>query len=75
MSILTYFSHFLFTWKKKQKFLRNSSHLHKYTYLAHPIDLFALPILQNLRIYHIWFLFGATPDIDSHSRHFGAINK
>ena len=36
---------------------------------------FALPILQKLRIYHAWFLFGVTPGADSYSRHFGAINK
>ena len=48
-----------------------------YTNLAHPIDFFALPIWQKLRIYHVgqWFLFGATPDVDSYLRHFGAINK
>ena len=73
---LTYFSHFLVTREKTQNsFLQHISHLHKYTYLAHPIDFFALPILQKLRIYHVWFLFGATPGVDSYSRHFGAINK
>ena len=55
---LTYFSHFLVTREKAQKFLQHISHLHKYTYFAHPIDLFALPILQEIRIYHVWFLFG-----------------
>ena len=44
-------------------------------YFAHPIEFFALPILQKLRIYHIWFLFGATPGVDSYLRYFGAINK
>ena len=34
------------------------SHLHTYTYFAHPIDFFALPKLQKLQIYHVWFLFG-----------------
>ena len=38
------------------------------------IDFFALPILLKLRIYHVWFLFGATLGIDPYSRHFGAIN-
>ena len=44
-------------------------------YFAHPIDFFAFPILQKLRIYHVWFLFGVTPGVDSFSRHFGATNK
>ena len=38
------------------------------------LTFFALPILQ-LRIYHVWFLFGATPGVDSYSRHFGAIKN
>ena len=59
---------FLVTSEKTQKFLHQISHLHTYTYIA-------LPILQKLRIYHVWFLFGATPGADSYSRHFGAINK
>ena len=33
---------------------------------------FGYPIL---RFYHVWFLFSATPGVDSYSRHFGAINK
>ena len=33
--------------EKRKKFLRHISHLHKYTYLAHPIDFFAFPILQK----------------------------
>ena len=46
---LTYFSHFLVTREKLQKFLQHISHigLHTYTYFAHPIDFFALPILKN----------------------------
>ena len=80
---LTYFSHFLVTREKTQKFLQHISHLHTYTYFAHPIVFFfsffffffALPILQKIRIYHVWFLFGVTPRVDSFSRHFGAINK
>ena len=60
---------------KDTKFLRHISHLHKYTYLAHPIDFFALSNLQKIRIYHVWILFGASPGVDFYSRHFGAINK
>ena len=29
--------------------------------------------LRKLRIYHVWFLFGVTPGVDSYLRHFGAI--
>ena len=40
---------------------------YKYTtYLAHPINFFALPILQKLRLYQVWFLFGVTPGVDSY---------
>ena len=39
---LTYFSHFLVTREKLQKFLQHISHSHTYTYFAHPIDFFAL---------------------------------
>ena len=41
-AILTYFSHFLVTRKKLQKFLQHISHSHTYTYFAHPIDFFCL---------------------------------
>ena len=33
--------------KKTQKFLQHISHLQKYTYFAHPIDFFVLPICKN----------------------------
>ena len=46
-----------------------------YTYFARPIDVFTLPVLQKLRIYHVPFLFGVTPSVDSFSRHYGAITK
>ena len=29
------------------------------------LTFFAFPILQTLRIYHVWFLFGVTPGVDS----------
>ena len=35
---LTYFSQFLVTRGKTQKFIQHISHLHTYTYFAHPID-------------------------------------
>ena len=46
-AILTYFSHFLVTREKLQKFLQHMSHSHTYTYFVHPIDFFALPILKK----------------------------
>ena len=73
---LIYFSNFFSNQGKDTK--NPSAHislLHKYTYFAHPIDFFAIPILQKLRIYHVWFLFGVTPGVDLFSRHFGTINK
>ena len=39
--------HFLVTREKLQKFLQHISHLHTNTYFAHPIDFFALPILEK----------------------------
>ena len=39
---LTYFSHFLVTREKLQKFLQHKSHSHTYTYFAHPFDFFCL---------------------------------
>ena len=39
---LTYFSHFLVTREKWQKFLQHISHSRTYTYFAHPIDFFCL---------------------------------
>ena len=34
------------------------------------LTFFVLPILQTLRIYHVWFHFGVTPGVDSFSRQF-----
>ena len=39
---LTYFSYFLVSREKLQKFLQHISHSHTYTYFAHPIDFFCL---------------------------------
>ena len=44
-------------------------------YFAHTIDFFALPILNKIRIYQVWFLFGVIPGVDSFLHHFGTINK
>ena len=47
MLFLTYFSHFLVTREKLQKFLQHISQTHTYTYFAHPIDFFTLPLLKK----------------------------
>ena len=36
---------------------------------------FALPILKEIRIYQVRFLYCMSPGVDSYSRHFGTINK
>ena len=70
---LTYFSHFLVTRGKLQKFLQHISHSHTYTYFALVtlLTFYALPILKKkkIRIYQIRFLFGMSPGVDSYSRH------
>ena len=38
---------FLSTREKLQIFLQHVSHSHTYTYFAHPIDFFALPIVKK----------------------------
>ena len=35
-------------------------------YFGHPFDFFALPILKEIRIYQVWFLFGVIPGVDSY---------
>ena len=85
---LTYFSHFFShqgkdTKKKKKKkksFSTYSTYIHDtYTYFAHTIDSFAFKNLQKKkkkkRIHRAWFLFGVSPDVDSLSGHFVAINR
>ena len=75
---LAYFSHFLVTREEKQKKKKSLSIYFTYKItriLLTLLSFFASPIFQKLRIYHVWFLFGATPGIDSYLQHFGAINK
>ena len=60
---LTYFSHFLVTRESYKKFLQHISHSHTYTYSAHPIDFFALPILKKKIQIYIRFLFGMSPSL------------
>ena len=73
---LTYFSHFLVTWEKLQKFLQHIlTHIHTRILLT-LLTFFALPILKKkIRIYQVRFIFGMSPGVDSYSRHFGTINK
>ena len=72
---LTYFSHFLVTREKLQKFLQQIPQTLAYTYFAHPIDFSAFPILKKIRIYQVRLLVGMSPGVDSYSRHFGTVNK
>ena len=50
--------------EKTQKFLQHTL-LHNTRILLTLLTFFAFPILQKLRIYHVWFLFGVTPGVDS----------
>ena len=63
-----YFSHFLVTRKKLQKFLQHISHSHTYMYFDHPIDSFCLTNFEkkNTNLWETvslwyeswcWFLF------------------
>ena len=74
-AILTYFSHFLITREKLQKFFQHISPSQTYTYFAYPIDFIALLILKKIQTYQVWCLFGMIPGVDSYSRHFGTINN
>ena len=56
---------FLVNREKTQKFLQHVSHLHTYTYFAHPIDFLPAQFCKKMRIYHVWFLFGVIPGVDS----------
>ena len=49
--LFTFFSH----QGKLQKFLQHISHSHTYTYFAHPIDFFALPILKKYKFIRYGF--------------------
>ena len=53
---LTYFSHFLVTREKLQKFVQHISYSHTYMYFAHLIALLILK--KKIRIYQVWFFFG-----------------
>ena len=76
-AILTYFSHYLVTREKLQKFLQHISQTHTYTYILLILltfFFFALPILKKIWIYQVRFLFGKSPFVDSLC-HLGTINK
>ena len=59
-AIFDLFSQILVTREKTQKFLQHISHLHIYTYLAHPNDFlfFAFPILQKKKKKCEYILYG-----------------
>ena len=72
---LTYFSHFLVSRESyKNSFSTYLTHI-KTRILLTLLTFFALPILKEIRIYQVRFLFGMSPGVDSYSRHFGTINK
>ena len=56
-------SHFVVTREKTQNFLSahiSSTYIQTYMYFVHPINYFAFPIMEKVRIYHALFLSGAT---------------
>ena len=71
---LTYILHFLVTKEKTQKFLQYISHLHTRILLT-LLTFLPSQFWKKMQIYHVWFLFDATPGVNSYSRHFEAINK
>ena len=74
-AIFDLLSHFLVTREKLQKILRHISHSHTYTYVDHPIDIFALPILKKSGNLSGMVSLCMTPGVVSYSRHFGTINE
>ena len=58
----------------KNSFSTYLTHIHTRILLT-LLTFFALPILKKIRIYHVRFLFGMSPGVDSYSCHFGTINK
>ena len=75
--LLNYFSHFLgySPQGKYTKILQHISHLHTYTCLVHPIDCFRFTKFAKITNLSCMVSLGATPVVDSYSRHYGAINK
>ena len=68
------FSHFLVTRESyKNSFSTYLKHIQTHILLT-LLTIFALPILKEVRIYQVWFLFGMSPGVDSYSRQFGTIN-
>ena len=60
---LTYFSHFLITRERTQKFLQHISHLHIFKNFARPIEFIFLANFAKITI-------GAIPGVDSYLCHF-----
>ena len=73
---LTYCSLFLVTRKSyKNSFSTYLTHIHTCILLT-LLTFFCLTNFEKkIRIYHLWFLFGMSPRVDSYSRHFGTISK
>ena len=59
---------------KLQKFLQHRSHSHTCILLT-LLTFLALPILKEIQIYQVWFLFGMIPGVDFYSHYFETINK
>ena len=57
MAIFTYFSHFLVTREKLQKFRQHIFHSHTYMYFAHPIDFFGLANFEKKKYKFIRYGF------------------
>ena len=65
----TYFSHFLVTRERhKKSFSTYLTYIHTRSFRSR--YFIALPILQKLRICHVWFFFGVIPGAVSYSCHF-----
>ena len=73
-AILAYFSHFLVTRGKLQKFIHHIFHSHTYMYFAHPIDFF-LPYQFGKNTNLSGMVSLGSPGVDSYSCHFGTNNK
>ena len=71
---LTYFSHFLVTRGKLQKFLQHISHSHTYMFFL-TLLTFCLTNFENNTNLSGMVSHGMIPGVDSYSRHFGTINK
>ena len=77
MAIFDILFTFLVTRKNTQKLFQHISYLYIHEF-GSSFDFFCLAnFAQNFAnlSYRMWFLFGTNPNVDSHSRHLGAINE